>query len=155
MRRIILAVSLVALCPILRPATAQEVVAASPTQAIPVQATAEGQNEPPDIVLPPGTRNWGDWLWDLLMDRLTIPLGPAEQDIWPHWAGRERWFIADRGSDHPGVASEEQTQPQHGFFAAGCSRIVSSVPAAPTGTRAGTLVSETAHHVGEHTWNSS
>ena len=103
MRRIILAVSLAALCPILWPATARGVVVASPTLAIPVRVTADGQNESPDIVLQHGA---GTWLWDLLMDRLTIPLGPADQNIWPRWAGREPWYIADRLGVDPSGARE-------------------------------------------------
>jgi len=127
MRRIFQAGSLVALCPILWPATAQKVVVASPTQAIPVQVTAEGQNEPPDIVRPPGTGNWEDWLWDLLMDRLTIPLGPAEQDIWPHWAGRERWYIADAQGSPCRCFVRANADAARFFSPAVGSQIVSSV----------------------------
>ena len=98
MRRIMLAVSLAALFLILWPLTAPGVVIASSTLAIPVRVTEEGQNEPPAIVLPPGADNW---LWDLMMDRLTIPLGPADQETWPLWTGREYWLIADRLGEHP------------------------------------------------------
>jgi hypothetical protein len=152
MRRIILAVSLAALCPILWPAAARGVVMASPTMAISVRVTAEGQNEPPDFVLPPGA---GDCLWDLLMDRMTIPLGPAELNSWPLWSGHEQWFIADRRGDHPGSVGERLTRPQRAFLAAAGTRSVSSVPAAQTSTRAGTLVSETATSSGGRTCDSS
>jgi hypothetical protein len=152
MRRIILAVSLAALCLILWPVTASGVVMASPTLAIPVRVTAEGQNEPPDIVLPTGA---GNWLWDLMMDRLTIPLGPAEQKTWPLWTGREQWFIADRRGDHSRGAGEGQTRSQLGFLDTAGSRIVSSVSAAQMSASAGTLVSETAISGGGQTCDSS
>jgi hypothetical protein len=87
MRRIILTVSLAALFLNLCPATAQGLVVARPTLSITVEVTADGRNEPPDIVLQHGA---GNWLWDLLMDRLTIPLGPADQKTWPLWAGHEQ-----------------------------------------------------------------
>jgi hypothetical protein len=35
------------------------------------------------------------------MDRLTIPLGPADQKTWPLWTGREYWLIAERLGEHP------------------------------------------------------
>ena len=28
-----------------------------------------------------------DWLWDQMLDRLTVPLGPADQNIWPSGPG--------------------------------------------------------------------
>ena len=103
MRRIILTVSLAALFLNLCPATAQGLVVARPILLIPLEVTAEGRNEPPDIVLQHGA---GTWLWDLLMDRLTIPLGPAYQRIWPIWSEREPWFIADGWGDHPSRVRE-------------------------------------------------
>ena len=57
-----LAALLLNLCP----ARAQGLVVARPTLSIPVEVTAEGRNEPPDIVLQHGA---GNWLWDLLMNR--------------------------------------------------------------------------------------
>jgi hypothetical protein len=152
MRRIILAVSLAALCPILWPATARGVVMASPTLVIPVRMTAASQVEQPAIVLPPGA---GDWLWDLLMDRLTIPLGPADQKTWPLWTGREQWFIADGRGDDPRGAGEGQTRSQLGFLDMAGSRIESSVPAAQTIMPAGSLASETATSDGGQTCDSS
>lgn len=152
MRRIILTVSLAALFLILWPVTAPGVVMASSTLAIPVRVTEEGQNEPPAIVLPPGTVNW---LWDLMMDRLTIPLGPADQKTWPLWTRREQLFIADRLGDHQGSAWEGQSRPQRGFLTAARSRTVSSDPAAQTSASTGTLVWEIATSSGGQSCDSS
>lgn len=85
MRRIILAVSLAIDSPIPLPELARGAVMVSPTWV-----TADNQHERNDIVRPPGM---GDWLWDLLMDRLTVPLGPANQNIWPMGAWRKQWIV--------------------------------------------------------------
>ena len=106
MRRIMLAVSLAALFLILWPLKAPGVVMASSTLAIPVRVMEGVQNEPPAIVLPPSAENW---VWDLMMDWLTIPLGPADQKSWPLWTGREQWFIADRVFISPKTPSLRRT----------------------------------------------
>ena len=32
------------------------------------------------------------WLWDLAQDRLTVPLGPTDRNIWPFTTGRGLWI---------------------------------------------------------------
>jgi hypothetical protein len=89
MCRIILAVSLAVLCLILWPEPARGEGMVSPTWMM-----ADNQHEQHDIARPCDA---GNWLWDLLMDRLTVSLGLADQNIWPMVAC-EQWIgTAERG----------------------------------------------------------
>ena len=98
MRRIILVISLAAFGLVLLPSPADGAIKANPSLALPVSAMAVDQDGWPDTDSTPG---WGDWAWDLLLDHLTIPLGPADQNIWPLWTGREFWLIAERLDEFP------------------------------------------------------
>jgi hypothetical protein len=74
---------------------------------------ADNQHERLDIARPPDA---GDWLWDFLMDRLTVPLGPADQNIRPMGAWREQWIVmAERGSRR-GRTWNGQTPTEQGFL---------------------------------------
>lgn len=75
MPHIILEVSLVVLCLILWPEPARGAVMVSPTLMM-----VDNQRKQQDIARPCDA---GNWLWDLLMDRLTIPLGPADRKTCP------------------------------------------------------------------------
>lgn len=48
------------------------------------------------------------WLFELLMDRLTVPLGPADQYIWPLGIrSHERWIMTiDRDWDNEAPVSD-------------------------------------------------
>jgi hypothetical protein len=150
MRRIILTVSLAGLGLILWPFPVPGAVMVSPANSTPVRVRAGDPDERPDSTRSPDA---GNWLWDLLMDRLTFPLGPADQNIWPLWSWREQWIVtADRG-DHWGRASDGQAPTEHGFLPTVGSRILSPVSVARTRTRA--AASETGTHTGGHTCNVS
>jgi hypothetical protein len=91
MRRFILVASLAALCPILCATSAHGAANVTPALATPIGVLVGDQDERPDIESPAGA---ADWLWDLLMDRLTVPLGPADQNIWPLGFWQEHWIVA-------------------------------------------------------------
>jgi hypothetical protein len=40
------------------------------------------------------------WLWDLVEDRLTVPLGPADRNIWPFTTGHNWTRVVDRNHSH-------------------------------------------------------
>ena len=86
---IILAAGLVVLCLTCSPAPSQETATSTSAIFIPAQA-AKGD---PYVGLNTERTTDGGWLWELLMDRLTIPLGPADQNTWPFALhGREQWI---------------------------------------------------------------
>jgi hypothetical protein len=64
-------------------------------------------DESPTVPLPLDTN---DWLWNLMMDHFTVPLGPGDQNIWPLWMWRQQWFIAYRHGHGEG-SLVAQTRP--------------------------------------------
>jgi len=80
----------------IRPTTALSAEILSPGLLVPLKVMA---TNPDDSFLYPLRAYSSDWVWDLMMDHLTVPLGPGEQNNWPLWVYREQWFIADRMDD--------------------------------------------------------
>jgi hypothetical protein len=85
MRRFTLVASLAVLCPILWATSARGAVNVTPAFATPIGVVVEDQDGRPDMGSPESA---ADWLWELLMDRFTIPLGPADQNIGRWGSGR-------------------------------------------------------------------
>lgn len=88
MRYSILAVGLATLCPMLWSAPARGAVAVPPALATPSRDGDEERRN--DTGLPTV------WLWDLMLDRFTIPLGLATPPV----PGRELW-VGTPAACHP------------------------------------------------------
>jgi hypothetical protein len=106
MRRILLAASLAALCPILWATLASGAIAAAPALVTPIGVLVGDEDGGPDVGSPTGA---ADWLWDLLMDRLTIPLGPADQNIWPLGNWQQQWIATAARCTHTGGSACESS----------------------------------------------
>jgi hypothetical protein len=94
MRRFILAGGLAAVGLTAWSAPADGAVRVTLAPATPLWAVGDPDGRPAD------EGGWPtDWLWDLMLDRLTVPLGPADQNIWPQVARWEQSIAtaADRG----------------------------------------------------------
>jgi hypothetical protein len=133
MRRIIPAVTLVTLSSILWSGSARAEVKVDPAIASMVREPGDGHDRP-DAARPPHA---GDWLWELLMDRLTVPLGPADQNNWPPGSWRGHWIAAADPGGQPGRASDGQTPTADGFVRPEGSPVAASQASATrTSTRA-------------------
>jgi hypothetical protein len=99
MRRFILMASLAALGPLLWTTSIHGAANVAPTAVMPIGVMIGDQDGRPDAESPAGA---ADWLWELLLDRLTIPLGPADQNIWPMGSWQDRWIVTEDGSTHTG-----------------------------------------------------
>jgi hypothetical protein len=72
-------------------APASSAATVNPVLVFPMPVLAAIPDEPPPIALPLGM---GDWVWEMMMDHLTVPLAPGDQNVWPLWMWRDQWFIA-------------------------------------------------------------
>jgi hypothetical protein len=86
-----LTASIAGLCPMIWLAPAPSAGIVNPALLLSVPVMAVNPDAPPLITLPSDT---GDWIWELMMDRLTLPLGPGSQNIGPLWMWSDQWFIA-------------------------------------------------------------
>jgi len=95
MRRFILAAGLAVVGLTARSAPADGAVPMTPAPVTPLGADGR-----PDTGRPVDAGSWPtDWVREFMLDRLTVPLGPADQNIWPLGARWEQWIAtdADRG----------------------------------------------------------
>jgi hypothetical protein len=96
MRRFILAAGATALC-----LTAWSPPARAAVLVTPMQTAVGHEEAQPDTGWPvdAGGRPW-DGLKEWMLDHLTIPLGPADQNIWPLGVRREQLIATV--ANHPG-----------------------------------------------------
>lgn len=80
----------------------------NPALGCPIQGLVDSSDEPPPIPLPLGM---GDWVWEMMMDYLTVPLAPGDQNVWPQWMWRDQWFIAYHRGQQEGTWAVETRVP--------------------------------------------
>ena len=136
MRRILPAVALGSLILIVWPGPVRGTVTVGRALVSPVRVAPGDRDERPDHTRTP---NAGEWLWDLLMDRLTIPLGPADQNIWPPGTWRGHWIAAAARGVQPRRPWDGRTRTENGFVRAVVSLVGPEIWAAGTSTRAAAL----------------
>jgi hypothetical protein len=138
----ILIVSVVGLCPMLPLAPASSAAPVNSALESPMPVLADIPDESPPIPLPLGL---GDWVWEMMMDHLTVPLAPGDQNVWPLWMWRDQWYIAWDG----------QTRLSSSALPTAGTRICSSVLPAQTRRPIATRASEPSTRPGGKTCNTS
>jgi hypothetical protein len=138
----ILFASVVGLWPMLSLAPATSAAPVNPALEFPMPMLAAVPDEPSAIPLPLGL---GDWVWEMMMDHLTVPLAPGDQNVWPLWMWRDHWFIAWDG----------QTRLSSTALTTAGTRMSSSVLPAQTRRPIATRASEPSTRPGGKTCNTS
>ena len=147
----ILIASVVGLCPMLPLAPASRAALVNPALVFPMPVLADILDESPPIPLHSGM---GDWVWEMMMDHLTVPLAPGDQNVWPLWMWRDQWFIAFHQIQQEG-AWDGQTPPPLPVALTTEIAMSSSLLAAETPVRVTTRIPEPITRPGGKTCDTS